>query len=104
MPTTYNFLKALERLDSRIKVANVPELKYLPSIPRFEDCGAQNTFLVYGTVVSVRFDISDDATGLNYATEEKALTCYASEVCEVFRSNVSCRDIIVNNQSITSFF
>lgn len=102
--STYNFSKALERLDSRISMTSDPDLKYLPSIPRFEDCGVQNTFFVYGTVVSVLFDVSDDAAGISDLKGEQALACYASEVCEVFRSNSSCRDVIVNNQSITAVF
>lgn len=102
MPTLYKFPKALERLESRINIYT--DEKYLPQIPSFEECGFQGSYLVYGTVVSIQFDYSSDNVGETTIKEIKALECFTSAICEVFRSNSSCRDVIVTNKSVLAVY
>ena len=102
MASTYNFLKSLERLDLRLNAQM--DIKYLPVIPSYNECGTQGSLFVYGTVVAVRFCLSEENLNISETKAVKTLECFVSEVCEIFRSNQSCRDVIVSDSMITTVY
>lgn len=102
MASTYNFLKSLENIDSRIK--DEMNSNSLPAIPLFGECGDVGTHFVYGTVVSVRFGIRENVSNLTDIAATKLLECFVAESCEILRSNQSCRDVIVMDSMITAVY
>lgn len=101
MPTTYNFIKSLERLDLRISYQENDG--YLSAIPSRDECETQRTVLAYGTAISIRYRIAD--VGENKSVSSmKALESFVSESYEIFRANSSCRDIIVLDSQIIAIY
>lgn len=102
MASTYNFIESLKRLDLRLNTQM--DIKYLPAIPSYNECGNRGSILVYGTVVVVRYSLHEETLNISETKALKTLECFVSEVCEIFRSNQSCRDIIVGESMITAIY
>ena len=71
------------------------DIKYLPGIPPDNECGNQCSYFVYGTVVAVRYSIFDGISSIPEIKVVKLLECFVSEVCEIFQSNHSVKDVLV---------
>ena len=102
MASNYNYLDGLKRIDSRLE-ANVGSNR-IPTIPRFEECGSRGTILCYGTVASIRLLPIEDENTVDESQKLKIIESFFSEVCQVIRSNASCRDIILSGLTITSIY
>ena len=102
MASNYNYLEGLKRIDSRLE-ANVDSNR-VPAIPRFEECGSRGTTLCYGTVASIRLLPMEDENIVDESQKLKIIESFFSEVCQVIRSNASCRDIILSGLTITAIY
>ena len=102
MSSSYNHLEGLERIDLRLQANADPNR--IPTIPRFDECGSSGTKLCYGTVVSIRLRVPDDKNNIDESLKLKIIESFFSEVCQIIRSNSSCRDIIVTNFTITAMY
>ena len=102
MASIYNFIESLKRLDLRLNTQM--DTKYLPGIPSYNECGTIGSQFVYGTVVVVKYSLPEGNLNISETKAVKTLECFVSEVCEIFRSNQSCRDIIVGESMITAIY
>ena len=102
MASNYNYLDGLKRIDLRLE-ANADSNR-IPTIPRFEECGSKGTILCYGTVASIRLLPVEDENKVDESQKLKIIESFFSEVCQVIRSNASCRDIILSGLTITAIY
>ena len=102
MASNYNYLDGLKRIDLRLE-ANADSNR-IPTIPRFEECGSRGTMLCYGTVASIRLLPIEDENIVDESQKLKIIESFFSEVCQVIRSNSSCRDIILSGLTITAIY
>ena len=102
MASNYNYLDGLKRIDLRLE-ANADSNR-IPTIPRFEECGSKGTILCYGTVASIRLLPIEDENIVDESQKLKIIESFFSEVCQVIRSNASCRDIILSGLTITAIY
>ena len=102
MASNYNYLEGLKRIDLRLQT-NVDSNR-IQIIPRFEECGSRGTMLCYGTVASIRLLPIKDENNIDESQKLKIIESFFSEVCQVIRSNTSCRDIIVSRLTITAIY
>lgn len=102
MPTTYNFIDSLNRIEQRISIQVDDKIR--SAIPSFSEIGNAGTISVFGTVINIHFVIAETFKIKTENVLSKAVEAFASETCEILRSNKSCRDVIVNDMSILSVY
>lgn len=105
MATSYNFLESLSRIEECRNNSIMDDV--LTSIPDFNETHERNIMKAWGSVVYIkhidvynlkRYSDADDYYLL------QAILAFASEVCRIFRSNASCRDIIVADDRIIAVY
>lgn len=102
MPTKYNFLESLEKIEQYVDKR--VDKNVSPTIPRPAEIVDQAIGRVYGTVLSVRYDWSETAKNLDVETKLTACSAFVSEVCAICKANFSCRDIVVGDDLILSVY
>lgn len=102
MPTKYNFIESLGKIDLFINATIDDNVS--PVIPIINEIGNMVMQKLYGTVLSIRYNLTD--TVLHYETDKKniAYSAFVSEVCSICRSNSSCRDIIILDDEIRCIY
>ena len=102
MPTTYNFIESLERMDQFLGATISDQV--LPSIPSVDELRPTAMLHVNGSVMSIRFDITEKFEIGDTVAKMAMLASFATETCKILRANGSCRDAVVTKDQIVAVY